>query len=103
MIEKSVENKIKKYLFSKGIYHFKVHGSKFMVKGIPDLVCCHKGKFLGIEVKRPGNLSGQSKEQEVHERNILKSGGIYLLVDDVNDVINYIESMEKDDEKRPNT
>jgi Holliday junction resolvase len=97
MIEKSVENKIKKYLFSKGIYHFKVHGSKFMVKGIPDLVCCYKGKFLGIEVKKPGNKSGQTEEQKIHERNITKSGGIYLLVDDVNEVIDYVEAEENND------
>ena len=94
MIEKTVENKIKKYLFSKGIYYFKVHGSKFMVKGIPDIVCCYNGKFLGIEVKKPGHKFGQTEEQKIHENNIKKSGGVYLLVDDVNEVINYIESEE---------
>ena len=97
MIVKSVENKIKKYLFEKGIYYFKVHGSKFMVKGIPDLVCCFRGKFLGIEVKKPGNKHGQTEEQKIHERNITKAGGTYLLVDDVNEVITYVESEENNE------
>ena len=97
MIEKNVENKIKKYLFSKGIYYFKVHGSKFMVKGIPDIVCCFRGKFLGIEVKKPGHKSGQTDEQKIHENNIRKSGGVYLLVDDVQEVINYVEAEENND------
>ena len=92
MREKTVETKIKDYLFQQGIYHFKVHGSKFMPAGIPDIVCCFNGSFLGIEVKRPGAKNEQSEQQKVHERNIVKSGGTYLLVDDVEEVVAYVES-----------
>ena len=92
MREKTVETKIKDYLFEKGIYHFKVHGSKFMPAGIPDIVCCFNGSFLGIEVKRPGAKNEQSEQQKVHERNIIKSGGTYLLVDSFEEVVNYVES-----------
>ena len=92
MKEKAVETKIKDYLFEKGIYHFKVHGSKFMPAGIPDIVCCFEGSFLGIEVKRPGAKSEQSAQQKVHERNINKSGGTYLLVDSLEEVVAYVES-----------
>lgn len=92
MREKTVENKIKDYLFLQGIYYFKVHGSKFMEPGIPDIVCCFKGSFLGIEVKRPGAKNEQSPCQKIHEENIKKSGGTYLLVDSLDEVIKYIES-----------
>lgn len=91
MKEKTIENKIKDYLFSKYIYYFKVHGSKFMEPGIPDIVACVKGHFVGIEVKRPGAKNEQSEQQKIHERNIKKSGGTYLLVDSLQEVINYIE------------
>lgn len=94
MREKTIENKIKEYLFSKGIYYFKVHGSSFQVSGIPDIVCCYKGMFVGIEVKRPGALNEQSEQQKIHERNIRKSGGIYLLVDNVQTVVDFIERYE---------
>ena len=100
MKEKSVENKIKDYLFSKGIYHFKVHGSKFMPAGIPDIVCCFRGSFLGIEVKRPGAKNEQSEQQKIHERNIAKSGGTYLLVDSLEEVVAYVEQQEEKLEKR---
>lgn len=103
MKEKSVENKIKDYLFSKGVYHFKVHGSKFMPIGLPDIVCCFKGSFLGIEVKRPGAKNEQSEQQKVHERNIVKSGGTYLLVDSLDEVVNYISQQEENIEKRTDT
>lgn len=102
MREKAVEDKIKEYLFNKGIYHFKVHGSKFMPIGLPDIVCCFRGSFLGIEVKRPGAKNEQSEQQKVHERNINKSGGTYLLVDSLEEVVNYITQQEEEIEKRTN-
>lgn len=95
MREKSVENDIKAYLFSKGIYHFKVHGSQFMERGIPDIIACVNGYFVGIEVKRPGAKNEQSEYQKIHERNIKKSNGIYLLVDSLEEVIDYVESKTK--------
>lgn len=91
MREKAVEDKIKDYLFEQGIYYFKVHGSKFMTPGIPDIVCCFDGSFLGIEVKRPGAKNEQSEQQKVHERNINKSGGTYLLVDSLEEVVNFVQ------------
>lgn len=100
MREKIIEDKIKDYLFLKGIYHFKVHGSKFMPAGLPDICCCFNGSFLGIEVKRPGAKNEQSEQQKIHERNIIKSGGVYLLVDSLQEVIDYVESQEAKLEKR---
>ena len=95
MKEKSVENKIKEYLFQQGWYYFKVHGSKFMPSGIPDIVACINGYFLGIEVKRPGAKNEQSEAQKIHERNIKKSNGTYLLVDSLDEVIAYVEHVTK--------
>lgn len=96
MREKAVEDKIKDYLFSKNIYYFKVHGSKFMPAGIPDIVCCVNGRFLGIEVKRPGAKNEQSNQQKIHENNIKKSGGTYLLVDSLSEVVDYVESVTEE-------
>lgn len=61
-----------------------------MVPGIPDLICCYHGLFYGIEVKRPGAKNQQSEVQKVHEENIKKAGGIYLLVDNVKEVMEVI-------------
>jgi len=97
MREKSVENDIKDYLFQHGIYFFKVHGSKFMPSGIPDIVSCINGKFVGIEVKRPGAKNEQSEAQKIHERNIKKSNGVYLLVDSLDEVIDYVEHCSKEE------
>lgn len=98
MREKTIEDRIKEYLFKNGIYHFKVHGSKFMPSGIPDIICCFEGSFLGIEVKRPGAKNEQSEQQKVHERNINKSKGTYLLVDSLEEVVDYVENKLKERE-----
>lgn len=95
MREKSVENDIKAYLFRKGIYHFKVHGSKFMEPGIADIIACCNGHFLAIEVKAPGHKYGQSEQQKVHERNVNRSKGTYLLVDSLEEVVEWVENYEQ--------
>ena len=81
MLEKDVENKIKKWLTSNNIYHFKVHGSSFMLPGIPDIIACVNGRFVGIEVKNVGKLKTPSEQQKIHEELIKKSGGICILAD----------------------
>ena len=81
MLEKNVENKIKRWLTSKNIYYFKVHGSSFMQPGIPDIIACVNGRFVGIEVKNVGKLKNQSEQQKIHERLIKDSGGIFILAD----------------------
>lgn len=81
MLEKNVENKIKRWLQSKHIYFFKVHGSSFMQPGIPDIIACVNGRFVGIEVKNEGKLNTQSEQQKIHEELIKQSGGIFILAD----------------------
>lgn len=86
MLEKDIENKIKRWLSSKGIYHFKVHGSSFMPPGIPDIIACVNGMFVGIEVKNAGLKRNQSEQQKIHEELIIKSGGRYILADSLENV-----------------
>lgn len=80
MREKVIENKIKDCLASRGnkIWFFKHAASASMKKGIPDIICCICGVFVGIEVKQANGT--QSDEQKVVERNIREAGGEYWLV-----------------------
>lgn len=57
-----------------------------MEKGIPDIVACMCGLFVGIELKAPGKgKTGQSEFQKIHERNIKKAGGFYVVVESMED------------------
>lgn len=46
------------------------------IAGIPDLIGCYKGRFVGIEVKTPENKAGATKLQMWFIRQIIKAGGI---------------------------
>lgn len=76
--EKRFENKIKRYLDSKGIWYVKFFANAFTRSGIPDILCCVNGKFVSIEVKaETGRLSDL---QMIEMERICKSGGIALCI-----------------------
>lgn len=57
---------------------------RFGTPGSPDIVACIEGRFVGIEVKRPGGKL--SKAQEAVGMSLVNSGGIYLVVQDVKEL-----------------
>ena len=58
--ETNLQRKVQEYLVSKGAYEFKVHGSAYMKSGIPDIISCYKGLFIGIECKIGKNKMSKS-------------------------------------------
>lgn len=80
MREKVIENKIKTALTSLGIncWFFKHAASAAMKVGIPDIICCIKGRFVGIEVKQENGT--QSDAQKVCMKNVREAGGEYWVV-----------------------
>ena len=93
MREKNIENKIKSYLKSKGAYYVKYFGNSFSQVGVPDILACYKGRFIGIEVKAPTKLNNQSEYQKIHMKNILDAGGIYILANKLDLVKEVIENI----------
>jgi len=90
MREKNIENKIKQYLTNLGAYYFKHHGGMYSQVGVPDIIVCYKGRFVGIEVK---NETG--KLSPLQERNLMRiadNGGIALTVRTLNEVKEVLES-----------
>lgn len=52
--EKSFENKVKKFLEDNYAWYIKYWGgAKYTKAGVPDLLVCLRGSFLGIELKAP--------------------------------------------------
>jgi hypothetical protein len=82
--EKTYENKIKKFLTEQGAWFVKYwsgassDGHKYTKDGVPDILCCLDGKFLGIEVK--AKTGKPSKLQLYHLREIDQSGGYAVLL-----------------------
>lgn len=75
--EKNYENRIKKYLESKGSWFVKFFANAYTSSGIPDILCCINGRFVGIEVKQ--ETGKPSLLQKVHLKRIGEAGGIGIL------------------------
>lgn len=77
--EKNFENKIKEYLTENGAWFIKYWaGAAYTKAGIPDILACLNGIFLGIEVKAVGGKP--SDLQIVNIREIRKAGGIAIIL-----------------------
>jgi Holliday junction resolvase len=59
-------------------------------KGVPDLTAVKKGVVFFVECKAPGKLKAQSESQKEFQANLEKHGGIYILTDSVETLIQKI-------------
>lgn len=72
--EKTYENKIKKYIKSKGGYCVKYFGCSYSESGTPDILACINGYFLAIEVKAQGGKASELQLVKIAE--IRRAGGL---------------------------
>jgi hypothetical protein len=72
---------------------FKVMGGAFTTAGIPDLIWILQGRFIGLEVKVPGNTA--SKIQVYVHSLIRRAGGIVGVVYSYADVLELIGDLGK--------
>lgn len=77
--EKNFENKVKKFLDEEGCWFLKYWGGAAYTKsGIPDLLVCCNGHFLGVEVKAP---NGKPSPLQIHNlKKIDDAGGLGILL-----------------------
>jgi Holliday junction resolvase len=78
--ESRLSRKIIDALQLEGHFCFKVHGSEMMMAGLPDIIVCAKGLFIGLEVKLPETRSNTSLRQEYVHEKIRNSGGVAEVV-----------------------
>ena len=86
MLERDIVAAIKKYLASLGsdVFFWKEHGSLYGTSGVPDIICCYKGRFLGLEAKLPGGRLTELQKRALEKIN--RAGGIARRVESVEDV-----------------
>lgn len=81
--ESKLSREIMKALRIEGIFCFKVHGSEHMMAGLPDIIACVEGQFLGLETKVPGKASNTSPRQDFVHGQIREAGGTAVVVTSV--------------------
>lgn len=67
------------------------------LSGFPDLLVCHRGWFIGLEIKTP--VGEPTLQQKKVINDIIEAGGVAGLVTSVEDVKDVIENIEKDGEE----
>lgn len=87
--ENTIEAQVKKYLGSlDSIWFFKVHGSGYQKKGVPDIVGCYKGRFFAIELKKEGKTP--TLIQSLILKQLQNAGAVAFVASDVETVKQYI-------------
>ena len=97
MRERDVVAVIKKYLASLGsdIFFWKEHGGPYGTSGVPDIICCYKGRFLGLEVKLPTGTLTELQKRAIEKIN--RAGGIASRVESVADVQKIIAKVDEEE------
>ena len=92
--EKDVKKEIKKILHARGIYEFSAMMNGFGRAGVPDIIACHKGRFIAIEAKFGKNKTTMAQDEEL--RLIKVSGGISMVINENNlqDLINVLDQLQ---------
>jgi Holliday junction resolvase len=80
--EGKVKKQVKKILDDFGAYHFSPMTAGYGRSGVPDIIACVKGKFIGIECK-----AGKNEPTLLQKHNmklINQSGGLSIVVNEGN-------------------
>jgi len=80
--EKKVKQRAVAQLKALGAYYFYPVTGGYGSSGVPDIVCCLAGRFIGIECK-----AGKGKTTELQDKNLREiraAGGVALVVNELN-------------------
>lgn len=78
MKEKDFENQVKAFMKARGIWYVKTWSNGIQRKGIPDIIACVNGYFVGIELKAENGIPSELQKWNIKE--IRKSGGIAIVL-----------------------
>lgn len=88
--ESKLSRHIMEALRREGYFCFKVHGGPTMMAGLPDIVVCAQGVFVGLETKNPESRNDVSERQKLVHRQIMDSAGYCAVVCSVGEALDAI-------------
>lgn len=90
--EARLGSNIRRECIKRGAFAFKVHGGPTMMVGLPDLIMCYRGVFIGMEVKMPEGKVAVIQERRIEE--IRTAGGIAGVVRSVSDAMALLDDAD---------
>lgn len=88
--EAQLSRKIMDALRKEGYFVFKVHGGETMMAGLPDMIVCAEGLFIGLETKMPGKRNNTSARQNFVHEQIRQAKGVALVVCGVDEAMSAV-------------
>jgi Holliday junction resolvase len=82
--EAKIKHQVYKVLRKNGAYYFSPIMNGYGKSGVPDIIVCYNGKFVGIECK-----VGKKKPTELQQKNLneIESSGGHTLVINENNIL----------------
>lgn len=65
-----------------------IHGSAMQMSGLPDIVGCYRGRFVGLEVKVPGEKPDPIQSHRLE--SIIRAGGIAGVIESPDDALRLV-------------
>lgn len=92
--EKAVVEAVRKVLKARrGVFFYKATASMVGRAGLPDFICCYRGRFLGLECKRP--IGGEvTPVQEACHREIEQAGGLAFVVKSAEEAVAALDMVD---------
>jgi len=92
VLEKDITSAIMRYLKTLPYcFAWKEHGGMYGTTGLPDIICCYRGRFMGLEVKtQTGKLT---KLQETTLQRIQEAKGYAYKVTSLQEVKEIIANL----------
>ena len=86
----------RRYLRSRGARPFKIQGDSdnFQEVGIPDLLVCYRGRFVGLEAKMPGNKPSAKQIAVLNE--IAETEGYAAVFTTVEEVASLLAKIDRE-------
>jgi hypothetical protein len=93
--ESKVSQDICKVLRLNGVFCFKVHGGPTMVAGLPDIIACVDGYFVGFETKMPAKRKNVSPRQAFIHEQIRASQGKAIVVCSAQEAMSHVDEIRR--------
>ena len=78
MKEKTFENKVKAFLNDQGVWWLKTWSNGIQREGVPDLLICCNGYFIGVELKNETGYPSELQMWNIHQIRI--AGGVAIVL-----------------------
>ena len=98
LTEATIQALILKFLRTLGPACWVIKAAVCNERGVPDILCCYKGRFVGFEVKTAkGRISGPQRVQNERIRRACGRAVVVRSVADVRAVLEHIDREDGDD------